>query len=150
MCEQAVEETIGSYNCTPLQMSLVVLKEAGAAVRFQYYSGNGETIIDLPLSSTKIEGLESSLQNALDEKAPIKLKFKSKNTYVFHFARFNKTKSEYVGGGLAMLLAGFLPVFGVRCCVQHASAQRLLLDLKEAMNNPALKRSPLPSSGRYP
>lgn len=142
MFEQAVEKTIGNYNCDPLQLSLVVLKDAGAAVRFQYYSGNGETVIDLPLSSTNIEGLESSLRNALDEKAPIKLKFTSKNTYVFHLARFNKTKSEYEGGGLAMLFARFLPVFGVRCNVKHASAKRFLLDLKDAMYNLSLKRTP--------
>lgn len=93
MFEQTVEKTIGNYNCDPLQVSLVVLKDVGAAVRFRFYSRNGETVIDLPLSSTKVEGLESSLQNALDEKAPIKLKFKTRNTYVFHLARFNKTKS---------------------------------------------------------
>ena len=132
MFEPTVEKTIGNYNCDPLQVSLLVLKDAGVTVRFQYYGGNGETVIDLPLSSTKIEGLESSLQNALDVKAPIKLKFKSKNTYVFHLARFNKTSSEYVGGGLTMLLARFLPVFGVQCSVPHTSAKRFLLDLKEA------------------
>jgi hypothetical protein len=143
MFEQTAEKTIGQYNFDPLQLSLVVLKDKGATVRIQYFSGHGETNIDLPLSSTTIEGVESSLQNALDGKAPIKLKFKTRNTYILHLSHFNNTKSEYSGGGLAMLLARFLPVSSVRCHAQHVSAQRFLLDLKEAMYNPALKRDAL-------
>ncbi len=135
MFEQAVEKTIGHYNFNPLQLSLVALKGGGIAVRFQYYSSNGETVIDLPLSHTKVEGLESSLQNALDGKAPIKLKFKAQNLYVLHLSRFNKVQSEYSGGGLAMLFARFLPVFAVQCRAQHTSAKSFLLDLEKAMSN---------------
>ena len=135
MFEQAVNKTIGYYNFDPLQLALIEKSDGSKAIRIQYFAGAGEVVLDFPLNNTKVIGLEKSLDNAINHRAPIKLKLIETNAYILHLARYDKKMSKYARGSFGVLFLGFLPVSAIGCSANHSSALKFLRDLDELMRN---------------